>query len=450
MTIAKRLLFLLAVPLVALMALGIFTRFQLSRVETQTRFIAVTQIGSLAALGNISRTLPELRVNVRSYLLATNQEQQASARSAFDAGDKKLDQLLREYGDTLISDEQDRRQFGDYRRLSAQWITQAKQVMELAKEGHREQALAFLNGPTAELGSRLGTTASEWIEHNEELASAAKKSTFETLDEARWKMLLANTAAILLTGLLGFLTFRRIVRPVQALETSVKTIAAGDYSKEVPFTAATDETGGLARSIDVLKQGAAAMDEQRWVKSSASRLTGEVQGATSLAQFGERLLSGLVPLLGGGAGGFYVVEKEAGRLRRLASYGLADSGSSEEAFSPGEGLVGQCARERKPIALTSLPLDYLRLSSGLGGAAPAQATAWPLLSRETLLSVLEVASFRAFSSREKALLEELLPVVALSLEVLQRNLRTQELLAQTQEQARQLEEQTEELTQSLE
>src|ERR1043166_3482642 len=90
------------------------------------------------------------------------------------------------------------------------------------------------------------------------------------------------------------------------------------------------------------------------------------------------------------------------------------------------------------------------VSSGLGAAAPVHAVASPLLSKDTLLGVIELATFRAFKAQEQALLEELLPVVALSLEVLQRNLRTQELLAQTQEQARQLEEQTEELTQSQE
>ena len=282
------------------------------------------------------------------------------------------------------------------------------------------------------------------------MATDAGKDALTAIEESRWKMLVANSTAILLTGLLGFLTFRRIVKPIQALEASVKTIAAGDYTKEVPFTTATDETGGLARSIDVLKQGAAAMDEQRWVKSNASKLTGELQGATSLAEFGQRLVSGLVPALGGGVAGFYVAEERTGRLRRIAAYGLAEDGSSADAFSVGEGLVGQCAQERKPITLTGLPPDYLRIASGLGGAAPVQAVASPLLSKDTLLGVLEVATFRAFNSREKALLEELLPVVAMSLEVLQRNLRTQELLAQTQEQARQLEEQTEELTQSQE
>src|SRR5512140_1161760 len=110
MTIAKRLIILLAVPLVALLGLGVFTRLQLSKVETRSRFVAETQIGSLAALGNISRSFSELRVNVRSYLLATNQSEQAKARSAFDAGEAEVQRLLRQYADSLISDEQDRRQ----------------------------------------------------------------------------------------------------------------------------------------------------------------------------------------------------------------------------------------------------------------------------------------------------------------------------------------------------
>ena len=111
----------------------------------------------------------------------------------------------------------------------------------------------------------------------------------------------------------------------------------------------------------------------------------------------------------------------------------------------GEGLVGQCARERKVIALTNLPPDYFRIASGLGQAAPLQAMALPALSGDALLGVLEVASFRPFTTQEKSLLDELLPVVAMSLEVLQRNLRTQELLGQTQGQARQLQEQAAEL-----
>ena len=88
-------------------------------------------------------------------------------------------------------------------------------------------------------------------------------------------------AALALSGLIGFLTFRSIVTPIRALEASVRTIAAGDYAKAVPFTSATDETGGLARSIDVLKRGAEATEGQRWLKSNVFGLTSALQGATS-------------------------------------------------------------------------------------------------------------------------------------------------------------------------
>ena len=109
------------------------------------------------------------------------------------------------------------------------------------------------------------------------------------------QIIAADVIALLLTGLIGVVTFRRLVNPIQALERSVKTIAAGDYTESVPFTGASDETGSLARSIEVLKQGAAAIDEQRWVKSSASGVVGELQGAGSLEEFGHRLLSGRAP-----------------------------------------------------------------------------------------------------------------------------------------------------------
>ena len=59
-----------------------------------------------------------------------------------------------------------------------------------------------------------------------------------------------------------------------------------------------------------------------------------------------------------------------------------------------------------------------------------QVVALPLLSKNTLLGVMEVATFQSFDSRETALLDDLMPLVAMSLEVLQRNLR---LLAQQTE-----------------
>jgi signal transduction histidine kinase/FixJ family two-component response regulator len=445
MTIARRLILLLTVPLLALVGLGVFTRMQLTTIETRSRFVAELQVPSLATLGNISRTLAELRVQLRNHVLATGEAERASVGSAFERDEAELGRLLDQYERSLISDDRDRRLLNDYRSQYRDWLVRAKQIMSLAAAGRRDEASEQLrDSATADLGERLNRASVEWIQLNEELSASASRTVVESITSSRWRILVANLVAILITGLLAFLTFLRIVKPIQALDVSVRAIAAGEYGNEVPFTRATDETGGLARSVDALKQGAAAMDDQRWVKANVSRVTGKLQGATSLAEFGQRLLSDLVPMLGGGVAGFYVPDEGATELRRVATYGVADVADLPTIVQFGEGLVGQCARERRPLTLANLP-PVTRIASGLGQAAPAQATAMPSMAGDTLISVIEVASFRPLAAKEQTLLDELLPVVAMSLEILQRNLRTEELLGQTQEQARQLETQAAEL-----
>ena len=446
MTIAKRLVLLLAVPLLALVGLGLFVRMELTSIETESRFLADLQIPSLATLGNVSRTFSELRVHVRNHVLATSEAERVSVRATFERDEAELDRLLDQYEGNLISDDRDRRLLNDYRNLYREWLDRVKEIAALSDAGRREEASELLRGRAfQDLGERMSNASVEWIRLNEDLAHSASQTVVDSITAARWRMLAANTAAIVLTALLGFFTFLRIVKPIQALDASVSAIAAGEYGNEVPFTRATDETGGLARSVDVLKQGAAAMDEQRWVKSNVSRLTGDLQVAASLPEFGQCLLSDLVPMLGGGAAGFYVFDEGRSELGRVATYGMADVSDIPTVIQVGAGLVGECARERRTLALANLPPGYLRISSGLGQAAPVQATAMPVMSTETLLGVLEVASFRPLARREQTLVDELLPVVAMSLQVLQRNLRTQELLGQTREQARQLETQAAEL-----
>jgi two-component system, sensor histidine kinase and response regulator len=445
MAIAKRLIILLALPLVALLALGIFTRLQLARIEARGRFVTESRIEALATLGNLSRTFTELRVDLPRYLLATDDAQRSAARAAIDEDEREVTRLLRHYADDIVVSNQGRRLLSQYQTLGQDWIATAKRAMALAEQNRRDEAIALHNGEITNIAEMLSKVSSEWIMNNEDLAHSAGEQMLEDIQESRREILIANFLGIILTGLFGYFTIRRIVKPIQALEASVKTIAAGDFAKEVPFTTAMDETGALARSIDVLKRGAAAMEEQRWVKSNAAIITGELQGATSLPEFGRRLVSGLVPLLGGGVAGFYLFEENPGRIRRIAAYGLAEGADNEVPFGLGQGLVGQCARERKAVKLTNLPPDYFRIVSGLGSAVPTQSVTLPLLSQDTLLGAVEFASFRAFNSLEQALLDELLPVVAMSLEILQRNLHTQNLLDQTQQQARQLENQREEL-----
>ena len=92
-------------------------------------------------------------------------------------------------------------------------------MMALSADGRREEAVSMLNGPLAELAARLKGVSSEWIQHNEDLATTAGKAAVLSHRGSPPQMLVANCSALLVTGLLGILTFRRIVHPIRALET---------------------------------------------------------------------------------------------------------------------------------------------------------------------------------------------------------------------------------------
>jgi PAS domain S-box-containing protein len=444
MNLAKRLALLLAVPLAALLALGGLLDLQLRSIENHGTFVADLQLPSVAVIGNITRKHAELRVDLRDYLLAPGDQERGKVLASFRSAELELNKLLDEYADKLISDEHDRRLLGEFRDLIGQWVAEANKVIALQAAGERQKALDRSLETLPPLGERAQKTAGEWVEHNERLARDGSRLTVTATRDARWKWWLANALAVVVTIALGFWTFRRIVVPLRSVETSVKAIAAGDYAQDVPFNQATDEVGSLARSVEVLKRSAEAMAEHRWVSASAATLVGGLPGATTLAEFGRHLLSELMPIVGGGVAGFYVLDENAAQLRRVAGFGLAD-GAAPDTFRVGEGLVGQCAQERRMLILSDLPPEYLRIASGLGGATPQQSVAMPFLAKESVLGVLEIATFRPFGARKQKLFGEVMPVVAMNLEILRRNLHTHELLSQTQMQTRQLEDQREEL-----
>jgi PAS domain S-box-containing protein len=201
----------------------------------------------------------------------------------------------------------------------------------------------------------------------------------------------------------------------------------------------------LARSVQVLQDGARQMDDQSWIKSHLAQISNALQSADSFSGLTQILFSELAPLTHIGHGAFYVFEETEQRLRLLGGYALRERKELGQYFRIGQGLVGQCALERAPITLTQPPADYIRVASSLGDAPPAAIAVLPVVRNDRLLGVLEVATFLDLHPREQALLDGLLPVLAMNLEILERSVRTNKLLGETQRQAATLEEQAEEL-----
>jgi signal transduction protein with GAF and PtsI domain len=93
----------------------------------------------------------------------------------------------------------------------------------------------------------------------------------------------------------------------------------------------------------------------------------------------------------------YKSNKAASELEMLYTYteGFAyvniDNVIPEYAY--GEGLIGQVAKDKRPMFINDIPEGYLKASSGLGAAHPNHILVYPILKDGKTLSVLEISTF---------------------------------------------------------
>src|SRR6185295_8633258 len=116
-------------------------------------------------------------------------------------------------------------------------------------------------------------------------------------------------------------------------------------------------------------------------KTNLARFSSLMQGQKDLDTVGKMLMSELTPLVGAHHGAFYLMDYEGATpvLKLTSSYAYRERKSVSNRFHLGEGLVGQCALEKKTILLTRVPSDYIHISSGLGEAPPLNIIVLPVL-----------------------------------------------------------------------
>ncbi len=330
-------------------------------------------------------------------------------------------------------------------RALKRWAAVREEVARLARTGKRAEAEVIVRGggarQTAEVREAIGKVIEFARNKATEFIAAAEAKRDSTLTG----ILLVVAGVVVLSALIAFLITHSINEPLSQLRNRMGRLAEGELAIEVPYLEARSEIGAMARALEVFKVTTQRMADRSWVKSNAADITQRCLSVTSVRDLGHEVIRGLTPLLGGGHGVFYLADQGKQRLELLASYAFTERKRLGDVVAFGEGLTGQCVIERTPIILTEVPPDYVRIGSALGQAPPATIAAVPVLNGRTVVGVIEIATFKAFTEAQRALLEEVLPAIAMHIEILERRRQMQELLERTQRQAEDLRASEEEL-----
>jgi hypothetical protein len=252
---------------------------------------------------------------------------------------------------------------------------------------------------------------------------------------SRWFSLLELTLLTLnsvsMVGALLLFYRPRVVEPLARINRSLNALLQGQRGVTIGYQQEQSEVGEIARSIERYRLASEEAARQRWLKNQLAEIAQVLHQTTSEQHFAEGLLGRLVPHLNGGYAALYVSDEGSTRLRWAGGYAVATP-DPLPGFEPGEGLVGQCCRERRLMLISDLPPGYLQIQSGVGGMQPRFLVLVPVLSQAGVVAVLEIAMLENLNDLQKQLLEAVSELVALHLEILQRNLKTQKLLEELQ------------------
>jgi len=237
------------------------------------------------------------------------------------------------------------------------------------------------------------------------------------------------------------------VRNIADVATSV---TKGDLTRQITVEAQgeLDELKtNINQMIGNLRETTERNQEQDWLKTNLAKFSRMMQGQKDLESVSRLIMSELTPLVSAHHGAFFMADTEtaAPTLRLIASYAYRARKHVANRFALGEGLVGQAALEKQPILLQNVPNDYIQITSGLGEAAPRNIIVLPILFEGDVKAVIELASFLPFSNIHQTFLDQLAESIGVVLNMIQANMRTEELLEQSQNLTQELQSQSEEL-----
>ncbi len=178
-----------------------------------------------------------------------------------------------------------------------------------------------------------------------------------------------------LTGNVNLLA-ANLTTQVRAIAEVATAVTKGDLTRSIQVEArgeVAELKDNINTMIDNLRLTTDRNTEQDWLKTNLAKFTNMLQGQRDLTTVGRLLLSELTPLVNAHQGVIYQIEGEEknGTLNLLSAYADDGANGHPQALTFGEGLIGQCAVDKRRMLITDMPdkRGADQLGAVQGGAA---------------------------------------------------------------------------------
>ncbi|MCM3626924.1 ATP-binding protein [Paenibacillus glycanilyticus] len=238
-------------------------------------------------------------------------------------------------------------------------------------------------------------------------------------------------------------TIKQVVRTITEIASS-----GGDLGTRIAVNT-KDEIKELA---DATNQLLSSLEAQSWVQAKVAEVATMTQGINDLEILARTFLTKVAPMVNASYGVFYIRRGtgEQQRLEKLASYAGTGEDAGKVSFRMGEGLVGQCALEKRVFLLNHPKEQAPLITTGLVQLEPNSILMVPISYEDRLEAVIEFASIQSFTSQHLKLLEEIEKDFGIAVNNVAGRMEVERLLSESQVLTEELQMQQEEMRMTTE
>lgn len=447
----KLLLILSTLPLIIFLLIGT-SWLQISGLQKMSDTTQSNYESSFLA-SQIHREIKNMAITLRDIIILTDQAVIEKELILIEQQSENVRQSI-SLLETKVTTAEHKELLEDLINTTQEFNVYKAQVINLISSGDREEAIQLMHSDGRVIHNELLQIISVLTDTFEENMNSSFQSFL--ID---YRQQIITGSIITLAGLLVVigLVFRsvwQLARRLNQVSVVMNRVAngSGDLNTRVEVIA-HDEIDDVAISFNKMVE---SLDKQTrkeqdltWVKTNIAEITTSLTGMHELETLSRTFLTKIVPLLEASQAVFYikdaVKEDDDIQYKLIASYAFKERKHLSNTFTEGEGLVGQAVLEKTPIILTDVPSDYVRVKSGLGEAPPLNLYVLPIIFEGNVNGVIELASFKPFTSTQQTFLEETIAGLGIIIDGLMRRIQLAKALEESQILMEEIQAQSEEL-----
>ena len=422
---------------------------RITSLQKEVDYISTHDIEVRDLLNGIQKNMIDMETGMRGYVI-TGDEQYLDP---YEAGSRAwLDNYNKLY--LLINDNPAQQKSLEQIKPTIQnWIKNASDnVVKFEKENNTAAINDFFKQNSGRKWmDQLRTQFDSFLRVEQQLTAARVDQLAKSNYNLRVVLFIVLGITSIFSVLVALFLSNSITSTINRVIKTIRDITAAEGNLDARIEVTTnDEIRVLAEATNDLL---ASLDKQNWIQTNITEVSTLYQGINDITELSETFVSKLAPMLDAVYGVVYLRNNVGGETRyvKIAGYAAYGVDPSSASFQLGEGLVGQCAVDKRIFLMDNLPENHIKVTSGLGVSTPQSLLVAPIIVEGKAEAVIELASLQPFQSKHLTLVDSLQEKFGTAITSVRSRMEVERLLSESQMLTEELQAQSEELqTQSEE